>query len=192
MSLFPVIHPVPPHPASISGKEKVAWIRDASREALKICAYRMGIKLKELKKNSKGAPVPFDGTYWSVSHKPLFAAAVLGKYSMGIDIEEIKPRSSDAVFKKVISEEEQSFCEDNNKPHYFFRVWTAKEAVLKAEGIGIAGLSKCGVVNVPDDSSMLLNYEGKPYHVVQTFFKKHIASVITNGEPVEWFFQTKK
>ena len=189
MSLFPVIHPVPPPPpASISGKEKVAWIQNASREALKICASRMGIKLKELKKNFKGAPVPFDGTYWSVSHKSLFAAAVLGKYPIGIDIEEIKPRS-DAVFQKVISEEEESLCGQEGRLQYFFRIWTAKEAVLKAEGVGLAGLSKCRVTQVPNDTSILLNYEGKPYQVVQTFFKKHIASVVTNGESVEWILR---
>ncbi|HJN01812.1 MAG TPA: 4'-phosphopantetheinyl transferase superfamily protein [Nitrospinota bacterium] len=188
MSLFPVIHPVPPPPASISGKEKVAWIQDASREALKICASLMGIKLKELKKNFKGAPVPFDGTYWSVSHKSLFAAAVLGKYPIGIDIEEIKPRS-DAVFQKVISEEEESLCGQEGRLQYFFRIWTAKEAVLKAEGVGLAGLSKCRVTQVPNDTSILLNYEGKPYQVVQTFFKKHIASVVTNGESVEWILR---
>jgi 4'-phosphopantetheinyl transferase len=188
MSLFPVIHPVPPPPASISGKEKVAWIQDASREALKICASRMGIKLKELKKNFKGAPVPFDDIYWSVSHKPLFAAAVLGKYPIGIDIEEIKPRS-DGVIRKVISEEEESLCGLEGRLQYFFRVWTAKEAVLKAEGVGLAGLSKCRVTQVPDDTSILLNYDGTPFHVVQIFFKKHVASVVTNGEPVEWILR---
>ena len=188
MSLFPVIHAVPPHPASISGKEKVAWIRDASREALKICAHQMGIKLKELKKNFRGAPLPFDGNYWSLSHKPLFAAAVLGMYPMGIDIEEIKPRSA-GVFRKVISEEEESLRGEERKLQYFFRVWTAKEAVLKAEGVGLAGLSKCHVTRVQADTSMLLNYEAKPYHVTQTFFKKHVASVVTNGESVEWIFQ---
>ena len=188
--LYPVIHPVPPPPPSISGKEKVAWIRDASREALKICALRIGIKLKKLKKNSKGAPISFDGIYWSVSHKPQFAAAVLGKYPMGIDIEEIKPRS-DAVFHKVISDEEESLCGQEERLHYFFRVWTAKEAILKVEGIGLVGLGKCRVIQMPDKTSMLLNYDGKPYNVVQTFFKKHIASVVTNGEPVEWIFQAE-
>lgn len=190
MSLFPVIHPVPPPPPSISGKEKVVWIRDASREALKICALRIGVKLKKLKKNSKGAPIPFDGIYWSVSHKPRFAAAVLGKYPMGIDIEEIKPRS-DAVFRKVISEEEESLRGQEEMLQYFFRVWTAKEAVLKAEGVGLAGLSKCRVCRVNDEAAMQMDYEGKPYHVVQTFFKKHVASVVTNGESVEWVFQEK-
>ena len=81
MSLFPVIHPVPPPPSSFSGREKVAWIQGASRDALKACADRMGIKLGKLKKNYKGAPVPFNGIYWSVSHKPLFAAAFIMEYS---------------------------------------------------------------------------------------------------------------
>ena len=187
MTLYPVIHDVPVPPHSLSGKEKVAWIRDASREALKICAHHTGVKLKELKKNSKGAPVPFDGNYWSVSHKPLFAGAILGKYPMGIDIEEIKPRS-DAVFQKVISKEEENLCGEETRLKYFFRVWTAKEAVLKAEGVGLAGLGKCRVIRVTDEASMQMDFEGKPYNVVQVFFKKHVASIVTKGESVEWFF----
>lgn len=187
MSLFPVIFPVPPPPPSISGREKVVWIRDASREALRVCAHLSRINLKKLKKSSLGAPLPFDGIYWSVSHKPLFAAAVLGKYPMGIDIEEVKS-PSDAVVRKVISVEEKSLCEEKERHDYFFRVWTAKEAVLKAEGVGLKGLSKCRIVQVPDKTTMLLNYQEKPYRVIQISIKRHIVSVVTNGEPVEWVF----
>lgn len=187
MSLFPVIFPVPPHPPLISGREKVTWIRDASREALRICAHFSRINLKNLKKSSLGAPLPFDGTYWSVSHKPLFATAVLGKYPMGIDIEKVKSPSG-AVVRKVISAEEDSLCREKKRDDYFFRVWTAKEAVLKAEGIGLQGLSKCRIVQVPDEATMLLNYQEKPYRVIQISFKGHIASVVTNGEPVRWVF----
>lgn len=187
MSFSPVILPVPIPPLSITGREKVKWIRDASREALRACAYLMGIHLKKLKKNSAGAPLPFAGTYWSVSHKPKFVAAVLAKCPVGIDIEELVPRS-DAVIRKVISSSESSLNRDNNNLYFFFRVWTAKEAVLKTEGIGLAGLSKCRLIQVPDDSSMVLDFNGKTHNVSQIYLKKHIVSVVAKRKSVEWVF----
>ncbi len=185
MSLFPVIFPVPSPPRPISGRKKVLWIQEASREALRLCAYFSKVSLELLKKDSHGAPMPFAGTYWSVSHKPQFAAAVLGKYPIGIDIEEVKPRS-EGVFKKAVSSDEEIFCEGKDKQNFFFRVWTAKEAVLKAEGVGLKGLSKCRVIEMPDETEMRLSYEEKTYKIIQVSIKGHIASVITNGEPVNW------
>ncbi|MFQ5647153.1 MAG: 4'-phosphopantetheinyl transferase family protein [bacterium] len=187
--LFPVILPVSA-PADASGGERVAHQRKSAREALKISARHSRVKLPDiLQKNRKGAPIPFDGNYWSISHKPKLAAAVIGRQAIGIDIEEIKPRS-EAVWKKVISKAEQALAgKQGSENDFFFRVWTAKEAVLKAEGIGLAGLSGCRVVGIPDKSSMLLDFEHRLYRVNQIFFQNHWASLVICDLEAQWIFR---
>jgi len=181
--ISPVILPIAD--TGVRGREKIKLMRDASREALRICAYLGGVKLGTLKKDQNGAPRPFSGIHWSVSHTSLFAAASLAKCPTGVDIEKIKPRS-EGVMNKVISSKEMAHNSED-VTHFFFRVWTAKEAVLKAEGIGLAGLAKCLVTCVPDKFTMLMDYEGRAYKVSQVFLDGHAASVVTGGEePVEW------
>jgi len=181
--LCPVILPIAD--TGVRGKEKIKLMRDASRDALRICAHLGGVKLGVLKKDQNGAPRPFLGTHWSVSHTSLFAAASLAKRPTGVDIERIKPRS-EGVIKKVISSGE-IVHNSEEVTHFFFRVWTAKEAVLKAEGVGLAGLAQCRVTGVPDRFTMLMDYDGRAYKVSQIFLDGHAASVVTDGEePVEW------
>jgi len=175
MKINPVIVAIPTLKIT-DGKKKVAYLRKTSREALRVSAYLSGITLKKLEKNSLGAPLPFNGIHWSVSHTSSFAAAVLGDYPIGIDVEKIKPRS-EGVMEKIISPSESRLCREE-KLHYFFRVWTAKEAVLKAEGIGLPGLSKCRVTDAEDKSTMFLDYDGKDYKVSQMFIDEHVISLV--------------
>jgi len=179
----PVIFPIPD--TGVRGREKIKLMRDASREALRICAHLGGVNLGALKKDKNGAPRPFSGMHWSISHTSLFAAASLAKRPTGIDVEKIKPRS-EGVINKVISSREMAHNTED-VTHFFFRVWTAKEAVLKAEGIGLAGLGKCRVTGVPDKFTMLMDYDGRAYRISQVFLDGHVASVVASAEePVEW------
>jgi len=49
--------------------------------------------------------LPFGQHYWSLSHKPKFVAAVIGRGRMGIDVEEIEPRKEE-IFGYVASDAE--------------------------------------------------------------------------------------
>ena len=81
------------------------------------------------------AGVPFhphhdrnDGhTYWSLSHKSRYVAAVVGPTPVGIDLEEIVPRS-EGLHDHVAREEEWALADRSWET--FFRYWTAKEAVM--------------------------------------------------------------
>ncbi len=69
--------------------------------------------LGELQKDENDVPCPFDGHYWSLTHKSKYVAAVVGKDKIGIDIEEIKPRSK-AIFSLVASDEEWERAQDRS------------------------------------------------------------------------------
>lgn len=184
MTLFPIIMPVAAPGYGLSGKEKVARLSQISREALRLSAESSGTILRELVKDEDDVPCPSNGYYWSVSHKPKCVAAVVSRSSIGIDIEEIRPRSG-LVYDVVASDAEWSLSQGRSW-HTFFRYWTAKEATLKSVGIGIGGLRKCRVISIPDENHVLLNYRNNLFRVGQLLYRNHIVSVLQNGDEIEW------
>ena len=184
MTLHPIIMAVAAPGHGLSGKEKVARLSRLSREALRLSAEKSAMSLRKLVKDEDDVPCPSNGYYWSVSHKSKCVAAVVSRSSIGIDIEEIRPRS-ELVFDVVASDAEWSLNKERSW-HTFFRYWTAKEATLKAVGIGIGGLRKCKVISIPDENHILLNYRNNLFRVGQLLYRIHIVSVLQNDDEIEW------
>ena len=184
MTLYPVILPIPEAEPGLSGKERVASLSRMAREALSISAQKSGIEVGELIKDKDDVPCPLNGTYWSLSHKPRCVAAVVSDGIIGIDIEEIEPRA-EAIFGLVASDEEWEMG-GGKAWDTFFRYWTAKEAVLKAAGIGIGGLKKCRVTSIPDSTHIVLDYKDQTLQVEHKYYGNHIVSVLKGDNEVQW------
>ena len=183
MTLFPVVMPVIEVGHKPSRKEKVAHLSRIAREALKLSAEKSRVRLGELLKDEKGVPCPVAGNYWSLSHKPKYVAAVVSKDKVGIDIEEIKPRT-ESIFSYVASDEEWKLKEKSWDT--FFRYWTAKEATLKVIGIGIGGLKTCRIISVPDENHIVLDYKGQFFLLEQLRYQNHIISVLKDDNEIDW------
>jgi 4'-phosphopantetheinyl transferase len=183
MTLFPVILPVAEELKKLSGKDKVDHLSRIAREALKLSAEKSGITLGKLLKDEKGAPWPVNGTYWSISHKPEYVAAVVSKDKVGIDIEEMKPRD-ELLFARVATDKEWELKKKSWDT--LFRYWTAKEAILKVIGIGISGLKACRIISVPDENQIVLDYKGHSFLVEQLRYKNHLVSVLKGDNQIEW------
>jgi len=179
VALFPVILQVPFKKKQLKGKEQVAYLSRHARRALQMSAQKSGIFLRTLLKNENGAPLPVDGNFWSLTHKPEYVAGVVASTSTGIDIERIRPCSA-SLFRKVADDREWGLVE------LFFRYWTSKEAVLKAAGIGLVGLSECRVVKVIDKKNLIINFRNKNWQIENFFFQGHIASVAHNLCRIKW------
>jgi len=188
MTLFPVVMPVIKVGHKPQGKEKVDHLSRSAREALKLSAEKSGVRLGVLLKDERGAPCPVAGNYWSLSHKPQYVAAVVSKDKVGIDIEEMKPRT-ESLFAYVASDEEWELKEKSWDT--FFRYWTAKEAALKVIGIGISGLKTCRIISVPDEKNIVLDYKGQFFLVEQLRYKNHIVSVLKDDNQIEWLIFDK-
>ena len=184
MTLFPVILPVIEDINKLPGKEKVALLSRVSREALKLSAEKSGVIVGELYKDKNDVPLPFSNHYWSVSHKSKYVAAVISNNRIGIDIEEIKPRS-ESLFSYVATGEEWELSKEKSWDT-LFRYWTAKEATLKAIGIGISGLKTCQIISVPDADHIVLSYRDRFFQVEQLRYKNHIASILKDNNKIEW------
>ena len=149
-----------------------------------MCASRCGAPQDGWRKNIDDVPLPNDGFYWSISHKRQWAAAVMAREPVGIDIERIIPRRIE-LWDESASPEEWDLMGDRSWPA-FFRIWTAKEATLKANGRGIGELHNCRVVEVPDPLHMTLAFEGAFFRVEHYFLEDHVAAAAFRGDDVYW------
>ena len=85
------------------------------------------------------------GLRFSVSHtEGLAAIAVTRAGEVGIDVEAVRPmRDTDRVVRLVFSDAERAAmlgCPPGERDTLFYRIWTRKEALLKAMGVGLAAL----------------------------------------------------
>ncbi len=184
MTLYPVVMPVGGTVQRLSGRDKVAALSECARQALRMSADRAGVVLGELRKDADDIPLPFGGYHWSVSHKPKYVAAVIDQARIGIDIEEFEPRREN-IFGYVASDEEWDMFGGKSWDS-LYRCWTAKEAVVKSTGTGLAGLKSCRVADVQDDTNISLSFEGRLYKVAQMRLDGHIVSILKNDNLVEW------
>ena len=182
--LYPVILAVPDKEQKLTGREKVANLSNHARRALEISAQKSCIELGDLTKSENGAPLPFGGNYWSLTHKPRYVGGVIAQTQIGIDIEKIRPCSK-ALFRKTANESEWGLS-DADSFKLFFRYWTSKESVLKASGTGIRDLSKCRIAQIIDHNHLVINYEDRKWLIEHFYFDGHIASVVKNDFDVEW------
>ncbi len=80
-----------------------------------------------------------DGPNFNISHSGQWVALVVGQAeALGIDIEQIRSRlPSDRLIERVASPRERavlSALSDNERRLAFYRLWTRKEAIMKATG----------------------------------------------------------
>ena len=184
--IYPVILAVPNQKQQLKGREKVSFLSSHARRALEISAQKRQIQLGDLEKNENGVPLPFNGNYWSVTHKTEYVAGVIAREKIGIDLEKIRP-FKEALYKKAASENEWELS-NTDKIALFFRYWTSKESVLKASGTGVRDLLKCRIERIIDDNHLVIYYKEQRWYIEHYYFNGHIASVVKNSSDVEWAF----
>lgn len=169
---------------SVRSPQQVARQRACARIALRESAIRCGAPVDGWTKNADNVPLPQNGFYWSLSHKRHFVAAVVADRPVGIDVEHVRPRRStliDALARSV----EWVAMGDSSLPS-FFRLWTAKEAALKAVGAGISALMDCRLLEVLDHTNMKLLYQGREWLVEHFYHADHLFAVTNYGRAVRW------
>jgi 4'-phosphopantetheinyl transferase len=107
------------------------------KKALKDLGIESG--LTNLKYSEYGRPYLENNTDFNISHSGyVVVCAISTDGKIGIDIEEIKPTSI-FDFKKQFSDEEwKIIVTSGNAYFWFYYYWTAKEAVIKADGKGLS------------------------------------------------------
>lgn len=180
-----VILSVPENARSLPSRERVAFLSRHARQALLISAAESHLKIGAALKDRDGRPQPVNGVYWSLTHKPAYVGGIVARTLVGIDIESVVQRKTESLFDKVADSDEWALIGPRSWEG-FHRYWTAKEAVLKADGTGLEGLSRCRVVAIPDANSLIVQIKRRRMTVEQFYFDGHIASVAKTAGTVRW------
>lgn len=103
-----------------------------------LAEFGLSDDLSKLKYNEFDRPYLQKRLDFNIAHSgPYIVCAFAENQSIGIDIEQIKDVSI-ADFRNVFHQEEwQILLSSANKKETFFNYWTAKEAIVKAEGKGL-------------------------------------------------------
>ena len=156
--------------------QQVAAQTAAGKAALALCARRRGLPLDGWSKGPEGAPIASHGRFWSISHKPRYAMAAIAEHPVGVDIEQVTPRRS-RLHEAIASPKEWDRLGTQDWAT-FYALWTAKEAVLKANGRGIGDLLKCEFTTLDSEGGgWLLLYGECPWRVAHRSFDGHILAV---------------
>lgn len=121
--------------------EQHAHTHKLLRESLK----SLGIPYCEhtaITKNRYGKPslTDFPNIKYNISHADGISACIVSEYECGIDCENVREYRPQ-VMKRAFSEDERNTvlsAPENERNLLFFRLWTLKEAYIKAIGMGLS------------------------------------------------------
>ena len=78
------------------------------------------------------------GLHFNLSHSGDYVLLATSDNEVGADIEKISPKNWDGVAKRCFQPEERRWLLQEGGDEAFFYLWTAKESVAKALGLGLA------------------------------------------------------
>lgn len=186
-AVHPVVMTVPTQQKKLSAPERQEQLSRLARGALDYSSGFSGIRLGKVTKDQHGVPKPVNGIYWSLSHTEECVAAVVAPVPVGIDLEKIANFSP--LLQQQIADEREWSLVTSVTPQVFYSFWTAKEAVLKAVGIGLQGLKECRVVKFTEKGQIALRYQSSRWSVeVNSFYQDHLAALTHTPLPVHWHY----
>ena len=99
------------------------------------------------------SPSSGDAIRFSIAHSAHHVAVAFSRRDVGLDLESERPVDVRALSARFFSAEEAAAVRGNAESSFFFRLWTCREAAIKADGKGLAKLM--GITRV------LLDREGR-------------------------------
>ncbi len=95
-------------------------------------------------RNEHGKPYlkpPYEDRFVNWSHSGGYVLCAVADREVGVDLQEMRREPSEALMRKLLSEEERRFYESQavaDQKRVFYEYWTLKESFLKALGTGFA------------------------------------------------------
>lgn len=143
--------------------------------------------------NAHGKPQLKDNSlYFNLSHSGNYVVLAVADCELGIDIEKIAPYNSN-VAERCFTKDELEWLKQQKYDAYqpFYYLWTGKEAVMKAVGIGFA---------MKPESFSLLPIENGSHTIHEHIWHLHwdtlefhqVCVATANAIPIEWEFVSRE
>jgi 4'-phosphopantetheinyl transferase len=146
-------------------------------------AYGSSANLHDMRYSGFGRPYLEGGIDFNISHAGRMVACIVSPQArVGIDVEAIRPVQLDD-FKGQFSEREWNAIKSAANPlQAFYRFWTCKEAILKADGSGLH--TALTALDVTDKKSVML--DGRNWHLQEiTSFRDYACHVAADKKGLE-------
>ena len=109
--------------------------------------------------NEYGKPYIKGGLHFSISHCKAGIAVAVDEQPIGIDIEAIR-HAEDDLIERVMNEEERKQIHNDRD---FTRLWTQKEAIVKAQGVGLQSFEQLQGIRIQDSGFRTESVESEKY-----------------------------
>lgn len=113
--------------------------------------------------NEHGKPYIPDGSYFSISHCKEGIAVAIDDEPVGIDIESIRLADEDLIIRTMCVREQEEIRSAQDPARAFTRLWTQKEALVKAQGIGIVSFEQLRDVRILNSEFRIQTVENEKY-----------------------------
>ncbi len=133
--------------------------------------------LYDIRRNTYDRPyIPNSNIDFNISHSKNYVVCVFAKnLSVGVDIEAINPNINIEEFKIIFTDKEfDLIMKSKDSIEIFYRLWTIKEAVLKADGRGFNCNIKDISIDIENGKAVL---ENKIYNLLYFKIKYYIYTL---------------
>jgi 4'-phosphopantetheinyl transferase len=127
-----------------------------------------------------GKPFVQNEMKFNISHSGKIVIVVFSKYDIGADIEIMEENDIEEISRYFHLNEILYLKENLFDKSEFYKIWTRKEAFLKAKGVGIVG-----DLNKHDCKEKIILDEGQNWHIESLNFKKGYACAISQNYPIK-------
>lgn len=149
-----------------------------------------GEKAFNIKVDSFGKPyLPNENIYFNISHSGNYVVLVSDDNEIGIDIEEIR-EIPEGVANRCFTTDEINYLNANYSEVNFYKIWTAKESILKAIGKGFSvNPNSFSVLPLKKD---LHQINGENYFLNWEKFENYIICCVSKNELSDDYFDEIK
>ncbi|MEZ4567162.1 MAG: 4'-phosphopantetheinyl transferase superfamily protein [Desulfobacterales bacterium] len=183
--IYPVILEVSLKNRKLTGREQVAFLQKHARQAVAVSARRGSVDLPAFEKDSRGAPLPETASSGPSPINRNMWPVWWRKRRPGLILKKIRPVRA-GLFERITDESERQLGPLSDE--FFYRFWTAKEAVLKATRMGLAGLSRCKIIRILDADVLEVAIDGIKWRVTHRIYDHHLISVTSDDHAIDWCF----
>jgi len=180
--------PVSPEELNRAMQMKSVNARRAFLAGRRVVRYSLSLWLSlnpmdlSIRVSPEGAPYfeSEDMLFFSISHSSELVMVAFSRNPVGADLELERPLDMVSLAERFFSKDESLFVREKNDLGIFFRLWTCREAAMKADGRGMAKLITSTNVKLEEEcvaSAVVGGWEWKiAYAMIDQCYHAAIAS----------------